>query len=411
MLTSLELCRTDILQRLMQALAIIEHLNELEDFSAGFVPRAIPSVMNQLVFQRAEEALNSGIVVAVALAAHARHEPMMSEHGTVQGTRILHALIRVVDHARPRLSLRQGHAQGVDDGGALCTATHGPADPPPRAQIQDHRQMHPPCAGGNGGQIAGPDAIELRGVVPGCQPVGSGRCPMVMLGHDAEAPGALGHDPVLTPQASDPLAAADDAGCGQGPPGLDRSVARARLRVHSLNSGQEVTIPLCPATLGSSSPRIVAAATDVQDGTHTQDAKFPAMLTDEAVLHGHSLAKYAAAFFKISRSSRSRSFSRRRRANSSWGAGCRPRPGNATVPCWSSSVAHLYKWLRRRPNSRATAAAGRPEDFQSRIASSLNSLVNCWCLPIGHLPADIVVPFRGVRQTRASSDSYFEPKS
>ena len=44
------------------------------------------------------------------------------------------------------------------------------------------------------------------------------------------------------------------------------------------------------------------------------------------------------------------------------------------------------------PASRAIAAAGRPDDFHSRTASTLNSVVNCCRFAIGHLPGAIV-PF------------------
>ncbi len=94
----------------------------------------------------------------------------------------------------------------------------------------------------------------------------------------------------------------------------------------------------------------------------------------------------------MSRSSRSRAFSRRSRVSSSVLWARPPLPGNAVSPCVSNSSCHLYRWLRRKPNSRATAAAGRPDDFHSRTASILNSVVNCCRFAIGHLPGAIV-PF------------------
>src|SRR3989441_1057811 len=104
----------------------------------------------------------------------------------------------------------------------------------------------------------------------------------------------------------------------------------------------------------------------------------------------------------MSRSSLSRAFSRRSRMTSSSAAtGC-PDPGNAWPPAASSCAAHLYSRLRGTPNSRANSAAGRPDCFSNRTASSLNSLVNRWRWPIVHLPGHCV-PVRGVRQTRASS--------
>ena len=68
MLTRFEFCRTDIRQGLMQPLAIVEDLNELENLGAGFVPREMPPVMDQLIFQCAEEALDRRVVIAIAFA-------------------------------------------------------------------------------------------------------------------------------------------------------------------------------------------------------------------------------------------------------------------------------------------------------------------------------------------------------
>ena len=90
-------------------------------------------------------------------------------------------------------------------------------------------------------------------------------------------------------------------------------------------------------------------------------------------------------FFKMSHSSRSRAFSRRSPVRSSALWARPPLPGDAVSPWVSRLVCHLYRWLRRKPNSWATADAGRPEGFQSRIASTLNSLVNRCRFAFRHL--------------------------
>jgi hypothetical protein len=116
------------------------------------------------------------------------------------------------------------------------------------------------------------------------------------------------------------------------------------------------------------------------------------MSADEGIAHPDSRAKNAAAFFQMSRSSRRRAFSRRQRVSSS-GLWVRPLLlGNAALPCVSTSSCHLSRWLRRRPHSRATAAARRPDDSQSRTASRLNSFVKGCSFVFGHLP-DPIVPF------------------
>lgn len=50
-------------------------------------------------------------------------------------------------------------------------------------------------------------------------------------------------------------------------------------------------------------PRIVPGPGDIQYPTHRHHTPYSAVLIDKAVLQSGSLAKYRAAFFRISRSS------------------------------------------------------------------------------------------------------------
>src|SRR5438552_12297 len=98
------------------------------------------------------------------------------------------------------------------------------------------------------------------------------------------------------------------------PPQLDRPVHAARLVMQAYNLGGQQAIRHGPGTRWAGQPTIEATATHSQDPTHSGDPKLPLVIPNEGVLHGSSLAKYAAAFFKMSRSSLSRAFSRRSRS-------------------------------------------------------------------------------------------------
>ena len=76
---SFELQRTEISQALMQPLAIVEAFDERKDLPARLVPRVIRLVMNEFILERAEEAFRHGIVIAIALAAHARRDAELRE--------------------------------------------------------------------------------------------------------------------------------------------------------------------------------------------------------------------------------------------------------------------------------------------------------------------------------------------
>src|SRR5690349_22895388 len=85
--------------------------------------------------------------------------------------------------------------------------------------------------------------------------------------------------------------------------------------------------------LGPAQPVVKAAAGHAQRPAQPGNLELLAMPTNERVLHGSSRAKYAAAFFRMSRSSVTFSSSRFKRATSlSSDAGLRPEPRKAFSP-------------------------------------------------------------------------------
>src|SRR5215510_15515416 len=65
-------------------------------------------------------------------------------------------------------------------------------------------------------------------------------------------------------------------------------------------------------------PLVVATARDFEELTHATHLKLGVQLLHPGVLYGSCCAKYAAAFFKMSRSSFKRALSFRRRLSSSY---------------------------------------------------------------------------------------------
>src|SRR6185503_16602784 len=95
---------------------------------------------------------------------------------------------------------------------------------------------------------------------------------------------------------------------------------------------EQNSVPLTALGLFTHRPVVVPAAADLEHLAHTRDTKLFAVSSDKGVLHLSSLAKYAAAFFKMSRSSLTFSNSLRSRASSSLPAAARPDPGKAFSP-------------------------------------------------------------------------------
>ena len=87
----------------MQPLPIVEHLDEFKHLRLGFLSRVVIPLMHQLILERTEETLNHGIVIAVALATHAGHQPGLHQLPLVRHTGVRGALIGVMDEPRPRV--------------------------------------------------------------------------------------------------------------------------------------------------------------------------------------------------------------------------------------------------------------------------------------------------------------------
>src|SRR5437868_185009 len=83
-----------------------------------------------------------------------------------------------------------------------------------------------------------------------------------------------------------------------------------------LNPLQELFTPLGLAAGRPITPGIVATPRHIEHFTHQVHRKLLGMLLNEGESHGWCFAKKAVAFFKISRSMRSRLFSSRRRRTS-----------------------------------------------------------------------------------------------
>src|SRR5271156_2895101 len=92
-----------------------------------------------------------------------------------------------------------------------------------------------------------------------------------------------------------------------------RTIGPAALGVDQADVVEQCAVGRGAAALGSITPGVVAAGRQAQDRAHHPNRPDAAMLIDEPELHREAAPKMSAAFFKMSRSMRSRSFSRRNR--------------------------------------------------------------------------------------------------
>src|SRR5262249_31090183 len=146
----------------------------------------------------------------------------------------------------------------------------------------------------------------------------------------------------------------------------------------------QLPLPLPPRTLRTLPPGVVPAARDLQHFAQNRHRPFALVRLQERVSQFFSFAKNAVAFFKMSRSIRSRRFSSRRRASSWASVSFRSFVGIAF-----SSGEYLCRQFRNRfswiPRLRAAWAFVYPPSVTSFTASRLNSSLCRLCFLISRL--------------------------
>jgi len=126
---------------------------------------------------------------------------------------------------------------------------------------------------------------------------------MVVFSNDPEAPLAFRFDAGLPSQSGHPVLAARDSLAIERSPGLYRPVGLEVREVHRPDLREQLRIGKTARAGTAIAPFVIAAARNAQHPTQRCDGKACLVYSNERVPHGSSFAKYAAAFFKISRSS------------------------------------------------------------------------------------------------------------
>src|SRR5437660_5912785 len=179
---------------------------------------------------------------------------------------------------------------------------------------------------------------------------------MVGIRGTAELPRCLGHDAILPHQPGHGVDAAVVAAGHQLSVDAWAAVAGLDLGMDGLDHDDQGLPPLPLAAARSLPPSIVASGGNLQRLAQQADRPPVLVLVDEAEGHIASLAKNAAAFFRMSRSAKSRLFSARRRRFSSSKGESFPQPGKACSPLSSRACFQLRMRFSLRPRERAASA-------------------------------------------------------
>jgi hypothetical protein len=112
----------------VETLAIVEHLDVIEEGNAQLRVGRPGLAVDELALQRAEEALGDGVVPAVPLAAHADLDAGLGEGLAVGAARVLASAVRMMEQSGRRIPMRQGHAERAKHQVGGDVGIDGPAD-------------------------------------------------------------------------------------------------------------------------------------------------------------------------------------------------------------------------------------------------------------------------------------------
>mgnify|MGYP004151706477 FL=1 len=112
----------------MQALAVIKDFDVFEDSCSGRSSRLERLAIHQLELECCKETFGNGVIPTIAFSRHARDHVVIGESSPIRCGDIGLALIGVVNQARRRLSLLDGHIQCVGHERCIVARAHRPAD-------------------------------------------------------------------------------------------------------------------------------------------------------------------------------------------------------------------------------------------------------------------------------------------
>src|SRR6185503_8625783 len=280
----------------------------------------------------------------------------------------------------------QRHLEGTQRQGRGHLLTHRPANNAARIEIHQHRDIEPALARGDVGDVARPLLIRPGGHK--LSPQGVCRCDLRGCPR-AGSPDSAAAD---TADVMEPHQSRDTMTAHPKPLRLQllvnprTAVPASRSLITGPNVRHQALILLCAPTHRAVAPGIEPTPGDVEHSTQYAHRIDRLLRLDKTISHSDSLAKKATAFFKMSRSMRNCSTSRRNTFSSSVARKLFV-PRGAVATC----RIHRLNVGCGMPSSRATWHSLFPLRRHKSTASCLNSGVKLrrgW--PMRHLPSLIM---------------------
>src|SRR5580704_12350462 len=392
----------------MSPLAVVEQFDVLEHLAAGLSSGTPLALIDQFHFERGEKAFCHRVVPAVAFTAHAALDAVYRQQLLIVVAGVLAAAIRVMQQTQRRLTVLQCHLKGVQRDAAFEPFAQRPADHAAREQIKYYRQVQPALQGPYIGNVRDPAAVGCGHCKPPLQQILLNRHAVPGISGAAEATVFARAQSRSLHQPRHPLAPGALTALAQLGMDPGAAVAAATLAINRRHCQSQPLIFLGMLRGRPFIPGVVSCARDLEHPAHQRHRVAGLLRCDKSESHSLSLAKKAVAFFRISRSSRSRRFSRRSSTNSSrslrFNAPSGPRPAS-TSACSTQRLSAVSPI----PSSSAIWPMLLPLRCTNRTVSALYSAENLRRLRFPsfstvHSFRAYFCAFRSVHQTGASPE-------
>src|SRR6266567_1091262 len=257
---------------------------------------------------------------------------------------------------------------------------HRPADDLSAVQIHHGGQIEPALIGLDVGDVGEPNPVRRGGYEVALEQIRGNREVVTAVGGAYPSwPRHDGPDTVAAHQSLDATTARPAALSPQLGMNARAAIAAIGVAMDPLDVVDEVSIGGGSLALRARSPGIIAGRRDAEHVAHDRHRIVGAAIFDKAESHFGTPAKIAIDFFKMSRSMRSRSFSRCKRAiSAAWSADGSVAcvVGRRAAAVGSSRAAPRCSTQRRntesrRPSSLATDPTERPLEATRSTACRL----------------------------------------
>ena len=357
----------------MTAFTIVPDFDIVENLRASGAT-VFPNWISELALHAPKETLDASVVPALTFSRHARDDSVRTEDGGEVVACILASAIRMKERSALGPPISNCGVESVEHKSAMHGLTHRPADHPTRRKIEHDREIEPTFARSKISDVAGPDLIlvQLLQIEIAAKNIGCYGQRMIGIRRLSKSARQHADEPMRLHNASDAFLTNANALGRELSVNAWTSIGLAAFGMSTNHGLSDRNVYRRTHARSAAAPLIESSAGNLQEFAHPSNVMLRPLLVDERISHRDSLAKNAAALFKISRSSRRFATSRRKRRFSSSRdiPGCASASVRSTCANLRRHVCSRFAWI---PNSRATCVSVLSRTFARRIASRLNS--------------------------------------